>query len=201
MQTRTRRQHEVLEYITDFISERGYEPSYQQIARALGVRSKGGIAKHIEALEKQGLILRNRKNGTFGIELQLEQALGDAVVQIEFLNLPELDSAPKPVLVPKPIVGSYSAKNLRAFVVRDDAMIDYHICEGDIVLIERRSFARDRDIVVALVEETTPVLMKIYRHGADVELRPANNAFEPIIRPADRIEVLGVYRALMRPII
>ena len=58
MQTRTRRQKEVLDFITRYIDSHGYEPSYQIIARHIGVSSKAGIAKHIRALEAQGCIAR-----------------------------------------------------------------------------------------------------------------------------------------------
>jgi SOS-response transcriptional repressor LexA len=51
--TRTRRQREVLDFIIRYIDNHGYEPSYQLIARELGVSSKAGIAKHIKALEEQ----------------------------------------------------------------------------------------------------------------------------------------------------
>jgi repressor LexA len=56
MQPRTRRQKEVLDFIKRYIEKHGYEPSYQQIARHLGVSSKAGIARHIESLENQGFL-------------------------------------------------------------------------------------------------------------------------------------------------
>ena len=61
MPTRTRRQREVLDFIIRYIDGHGYEPSYQLIARELGVSSKAGIAKHIKALEEQGLLRRRRR--------------------------------------------------------------------------------------------------------------------------------------------
>ena len=72
MQPRTQRQKEILEYITRFIERHGYEPSYTQIARHFGVSSKATIAKHIEALEKRGLISRQRENGAFALSVNIE---------------------------------------------------------------------------------------------------------------------------------
>ena len=203
MQTRTKRQHEVLEYITDFINERGYEPSYQQIARAIGIRSKGAIAKHIVALENQGFISRTRESGSFGIELLPENSIGDSVFRIEWLEFKgqsENARDSESLIVPKSMVGSISPKNLRAFRVPNDAMLNDHICERDIALVENRDFARDRDCVVALVDKTRAVIKKFYRRGADIELRPANDNYKAIILPADRVEILGIFRGLIRPI-
>jgi repressor LexA len=65
MQARTRRQKEILSYITEFIENRGYEPSYQQIAKHFQIASKSAIAKHIAALEEQGLIAVGAKTAVF----------------------------------------------------------------------------------------------------------------------------------------
>ncbi len=200
MQTRTRRQHEVLEYLTEFITERGYEPSYQQIARAMGVRSKGAIAKHIEALESQGLISRKRENGSFGIELLSEQVVGSSVLKIDWLDIPLVETQSDGIILSKSMLGDEPSKNLRVFRVPNDAMLDENICEGDIALVEKRSFARDRDCVVALIERKRAVLKKMYRRGAKIELRPANDDYESIILSANKIKILAVYKGLIRPI-
>ena len=63
MQPRTRRQREILDFITEFINERGHIPSYQQIARKFKIASKSAIAKHIAAMEKQGILQRRREDG------------------------------------------------------------------------------------------------------------------------------------------
>jgi len=58
-------------------------------------------------------------------------------------------------------------------------MIDEHICDGDIALIENRTEARDGEIVVALVDGTHATLKRIFRKGAEVELRPATRSSSP----------------------
>src|SRR3954463_9982770 len=69
MQTRTRRQREVLEFITRYISNHGFEPSYQLIARHLGINSKAGVAKHVKALESNGLLKTRTADGKFRLEI------------------------------------------------------------------------------------------------------------------------------------
>jgi repressor LexA len=78
-------------------------------------------------------------------------------------------------------------------------MIDEHICDGDIALIEDRSEARDGEIVVALVEGTHATLKRLYRHGPEIELRPANSQLESIRVPAQQVIVQGIFRGLLRP--
>ena len=204
MSPQTKRQKEVLDIITRFIKNRGFKPSYQQIARELGVNSKGGIAKHIDALEKLGCVTRRRENGSFVLELRSEAAINEFICEIEWLDVPKDEDLAEdweyePLFVPKFMLGSQEEDRLRAFRVCDDAMLDEHICEGDVVLIERRGYARDGDLVVVLIEKTHAILQKYYRAGAKVELRPANPRFDSIILPADKIEIKGILHSVLRP--
>jgi len=205
MQPRTRRQKEVLDFITRYIEKHGYEPSYQQIAWHLGVSSKAGIARHIESLENQGLLTRRRsENGAFNLELRSTNSVTEAVCGIEWLEVPKTqtlteDWERETLFLPKCLLGFYTAEQVRAFRVRNDAMIEENICEGDVALVEKRAFARDGDIVVALTENKRAVLKHFFRSGAKIELRPANSSYVSIVLPADKISVLGIFRGLLRP--
>ncbi len=202
MQPRTKRQREILTFIIRFIEEHGYEPSYQQIANNLGVNSKGGIAKHIEALERQGLILRNHENGSFNLELHPQSFISDHICEIEWLenSQPKKNSAVSERLyVPKFMLGHLSALNVRALIIDDNALVDEHICEEDIALIELKSFARDGECVAALVENRYITLRYFQRMGANVNLAPASENYETFTYSADKVVVLGIYRGLIRP--
>lgn len=204
MQPRTKRQKDVLDFITRFIERHGYEPSYQQIARSLGVASKGGIAKHIEALETQGLINRTRENGSFKLDFPVKNAVADFVCEVEWLDVPNSEFGlenweNEPLFVPKFLLGYQTPENLRAFSVPDDSMIEEHICEGDVALIQEKSFARDGEIVAAVIQKNEIVVKKFYRQGANVELRPANSDYISIILPADKISVRGILCGILRP--
>ena len=206
MQPQTKRQREVLDIITRFIRNRGFKPSYQQIARELGVNSKGGIAKHIKALETLGCVTRQRENGIFKLELRSEKVGNEFICEIKWLDVPKDEDLAEdweyePLFVPRFMLGFQEEDRLRAFRVPDDAMLDEHICEGDVVLIERRSYARDGDTVVALIAEKNPILQKYYRAGAKIELRPANSHFDSTILLADKIEIKGILHSVLRPAI
>lgn len=207
---RTKRQREIFDYIKNFIERRGYEPSYQQIAKHFHIASKSAIAKHITALEQQRLLIRTRENGSFSLKLASQMRLqngnsNDAVCRIEWLDVQKNEvsdeaSDEEPLYVPLLMIGSTEPEKLRAFRVPNDAMLGKNIREGDIVLIEEKSFPRDGECVAAIIDNKEAVLKNFYRSGANVELRPSNENYETTEMPADQIEIKGIYRGLLRPL-
>jgi len=204
MQPRTKRQKDVLDFITRYIGNHGNGPSYQQIARHLGVTSKAGIVRHIKALENQDLVTRRRENGSFSLMLNSSNAIADTICQIEWLDLPNQNALPEyweliALLVPRFLIGPKTPEDFCAFRVQNDSMIDKHICEDDVALIEKRSYARAGDIVVAVAENQQMFLHQYFRDGAKTELRPANPNYDSIVFPADKVEVQGIVRSILRP--
>jgi repressor LexA len=205
MKPRTHRQKEILDYISSFISRHGYEPSYAQIARHFGVSSKATIAKHIEALERRGLLSRERQNGVFGLNVKLEEETHDSIYQLPLLGKiaagQPIDAIAEgeSISVPRFMLNRIQPENVYALKVTGDSMIEDHICDGDIVLIENRTETHNGEIVVALVDGDRVTLKKFYKMDDKVELRPANAELDPIILPAEKVSVQGVFRGLLRP--
>jgi repressor LexA len=78
-------------------------------------------------------------------------------------------------------------------------MIEDHICEGDMILVENTVQAHDGDIVVALVGGTETTLKRFYREpGNMIRLQPANSAMRPIRVPAQDVQVQGRLLAVLR---
>ena len=205
MQPRTKRQKEVLDYITRYVTKNGYKPSYQQIARHLGVSSKAGIARHIQALESQGLISRRRENGSFGLELPSNGVAADLICKIEQFECSNDNVAAEgwirsEVAIPKFMIGSLLPDDVFAFKVQDDSMVDKHVLEADIVLVERRSYARRGDVVVAIADGKQMLFGQFYQSGTQTEVRPANSYYEPVTFAADKVLIQGVMRGLLRPL-
>ena len=205
MLPRTQRQKEILDYITRFIERHGYEPSYAQIARHFGVSSKATIAKHIAALERRGLLSRRTEDGAFGLAVKVEEASPDAVCEVPLLGriaagapVDAIEDA-EPISVPRFLLGRVRPERVYALRVKGDSMIDEHICDGDIALIENRTEASDGEIVVALIDGTRATLKRLYRFGREVELRPANSQLDPVRLPAAQVSVQGIFRGLLRP--
>jgi repressor LexA len=205
MLPRTQRQKEVLDYITRFLAKHGHEPSYAQIARHFGVSSKATIAKHISALEKRGLIKREHDDGRFTLAVKMEEAAADAVCEVRLVGRiaagAPIDAVEdiETICVPRFLLGRVRPERIYALRVKGDSMIDEHICDGDIALIESRNEAREGEIVVALIDRTRATLKRLFTFGDEVELRPSNAQLEPIRLHASRVEIQGIFRSLMRP--
>ncbi|HEX8491941.1 MAG TPA: transcriptional repressor LexA [Pyrinomonadaceae bacterium] len=207
MLPRTQRQKEILDYITRFIERHGYEPSYAQIARHFGVSSKATIAKHIAALERRGLLSRRGTDGAFNLAVKVEEAPTDAICEVPLLGriaagtpLDAIEDT-EPISIPRFLLGRVRPERVYALKVSGDSMIDEHICDGDIALIENRTEARDGEIVVALIDGARATLKRLFRFGHEVELRPANSQLAPLRLPATRVRVQGIFRGLLRPTI
>jgi SOS-response transcriptional repressor LexA len=103
--------------------------------------------------------------------------------------------------VPSFIIRPYEADRMLAFRICDNAMADRGIHENDIALIERRSFVRDGECIVATVKNKFAVLRNFYRSGSHVELHPMLDNYDVIKASADKIEINGIFRCLLRPAI
>lgn len=203
-QPRTQRQREILDYIVRFIERHGYEPSYAQIARHFGLSSKATIAKHVAALESRGLLQRERNLGG-AFSLNIDEKIDGQIYDVPLLgriaagapieSVGEADT----LQVPRFLLGRTRAQEIYALRVVGDSMIDEHICDGDIALIENRTDARAGEIVVALIDGEQATLKRFYPKGASVELRPANSNLEPMKLAANRVVVQGIFRGLLRP--
>ena len=189
MLPRTQRQKEILDYITRFLARHGHQPSYAQIARHFGVSSKATIAKHIAALEKRGLIKRGHGDDVFTLDLNLGEATANAVCEV---NLVGQIAAGAPIdaienietiCVPRFLLGRVRPERIYALRVKGDSMIDEHICDGDI----------------ALIDSARATLKRIFRFGDEVELRPSNAQLQPMRVHASRVSIQGIFRGLMRP--
>jgi repressor LexA len=205
MLPRTQRQKEILDYITLFLERHAYEPSYAQIARHFGVKSRATIAKHIAALERRGLLTRTNKDGAFALTVKVDDT--DSLCEVRLLGriaagapIDVIDDQ-ETIPVPRFLLGRVRPDRVYALRVKGDSMIDEHICDGDIALIENRTEARDGEIVVALLTESNQATLKrLYRRGVNIELHPANSQLQPLTVPARDVEVQGIFRGLLRSI-
>lgn len=190
----TKRQREILDFIEDYIKRRGYRPSYQQIARYFGISSKSTIAKHITLLEKMGFLQRHRREGSFFIEiLSSPDTPRDSFQKIEWLS-----EEKQPFFVSESIFQT-CVENLCAYRMPDNSMIDEHILEGDLVLIEKKfSIPKNGEIALVSVGDSL-MLRKIFVSDGYFHLMPANKDFEKITVTADEFNIEGIMYALFRP--
>jgi repressor LexA len=202
----TPKQKTVLDFIVSFVERSGYCPSFEEIARGVGLGSLATVHKHITALQQKGY-LKRRYNESRSLEVS-EDYLNSERGRVEKRGIPTIPlmgtiAAGLPVeALQSPETLDFAdfagSPNLFALRVRGDSMIEDHICAGDYVLVERVQTARDGEIVVALVDGAETTLKRIYREGAQTRLQPANSTMDPILIPADRVELQGRVLAVLR---
>ncbi|HLK63841.1 MAG TPA: transcriptional repressor LexA [Bryobacteraceae bacterium] len=201
----TKRQKQVLEFIANFLDENQYCPSYEEIARGLDLASLATVHKHISVLEAKNYLKRGF-NQSRSIELsarylQEQRRTRPAVREIPLLGRIAAGSPVESVEQREVLNFADFAGNgdTYALEVRGNSMIDDHICDGDMILLERVSQVRDGDIVVALVGGSETTLKRFYREPGDrVRLQPANAALEPIMVPAADVTIQGRLLAVLR---
>lgn len=204
MYPRTRRQKEILNFIGEFTRTRGHQPSYQEIADHFRLASKGAVARHIEALERQGFVSRRLEDGAFSLVLNPSDPTANEVCELSWIDLSEFPDI-DPQLLPPPIqvsvhaLGVLNPEKICAFKVENDAMLGDHICEGDIAILEKRSLARDGEIVLAVLGGRDLFLQRLFKRGGTVELHPSNPKYEKTSLPSPQVQVCGVFRGLIRP--
>jgi repressor LexA len=205
------RQQKILDFIREFIDERDYPPSIRQIQDACGISSTSVVDYNLKALEKAGLIRRDREVSR-AIEVLHSQGRRHRVVPVPIIGtiaagqpipVPAADTwqnydPDETIEVSPDMLGGRD--NVYALRVKGNSMIDALVLDGDVVLMQKNNSARDGDMVAAWLkreEETT--LKRIYREGDKVRLQPANETMEPIYTDADNVEVQGKFIAAIRP--
>jgi repressor LexA len=197
----TPRQFDVLVAIRNYRHLHGMAPTMQELADQLGT-SKVTIFEHLGALEKKRLIRRNRHQSR-SIEIIGDKKLPDEERPTKMPLLGNIAAGvPIEAIENREEVDLESLFQSRSGVfvlrVRGDSMIEDHLCDGDYVVIERRSNARNGEQVVALLENGEATLKRFYKEGSRIRLQPANSSMEPRIVPADQCRVQGVVIGVLR---
>ena len=196
----TAKQQEILDYIKEEILKRGYPPAVREICDAVNLRSTSSVHAHLDTLETKGYIARdNQKSRTIEI-------LDDdfAPTRRELTNVPMVGkvAAGEPLLAVQNITDYFPIPveylpNAETFMlkVKGDSMINVGIFDGDNLLIEVCSDARNGEIVVALVEDGATV-KRFFKEDGYIRLQPENDSMDPII--VNDVTILGRVIGLFR---
>ena len=195
----TPRQKQILDFVTRSIDRRGFAPSIQEICDHFDLASTATVHKHLKNLAARGLLTRESHRSR-AIEVP-STGLGEAV-EIPLLGrvaagMPiEAIATADSISIPSDWLGRGERFALR---VKGDSMIDAHIEDGDIVVVERKETARDGDTVIALVDDSEATL-KIFRSQADgrVRLEPRNETLKPMVFEASRVRIQGSVVGVLR---
>ncbi len=192
----TERQRQVLDFLKEHVSEKGYPPTMREVAQKLGVKWTKGVEKHFQALEKKGYIKRSSGARTLEIE---GFSRGRSVPVIGTI------AAGKPMLAEENIEKTLTLdkdlapwKDTYLLKVEGESMREAGILDGDYVLVRPQPTAEKGEIVAALIQDDATVKY-FSSEGNRIVLRSANPDFEDIILNGDdEFKILGKVMLVLR---
>ena len=198
-ETLTKKQKEILDYISESIRVNGYAPSYQEIADYFGLSSKATVYEHIKTLEDKGFIKAPSHARSLEV-IPVESSIDRPAIELPMIGY---IAAGKPIeaieqhesmSVPKDFIREKD----EAYVlqVKGDSMVEDGILSGDFVIVERNYYPNNGDVVVALLDNEFATLKRYYRERNHIRLQPANKKYKPIKVKNPAIQ--GIVRGVIR---
>lgn len=195
------RQNMILDYIKDKIRHDGYPPSVREIGEAVGLKSSSTVHSHLLQLEEKGWLKRDPAKPRAIIPIDMS---ADTELISQTLALPVVGNvaAGTPILaeqnienylpIPTDFIGQGTHYILR---VKGESMIEAGIMDGDFLIVKQQADAANGEIIVAILDDEATV-KRYYRRDGYIELRPENNALQPII--VDKVQIAGKVSGLLR---
>jgi repressor LexA len=194
----TKKRKAVLEFVQGYIRANGYAPTLREIGANFGLSSVATVHKYLQSLVNEGLLVREGGGARAvgmpaprrppGAEVPL---LGLIAAGTPIEALPNADS----VSLPESLLGRGETFVLK---VRGNSMIEDHIVDGDLIIVERRDRAENGEIAVALIENEATV-KRFYREPEGrIRLQPANSALQPLYYSEDAVRIQGVVIGILR---
>lgn len=198
----TTRQQQVYDFLAGHIADQGYPPTLQEIARHLQVSGNLGVLRHLQVLERKGLIHRSPGSSRSIVlaDRPRSEAVALPLIGTVQAGLPQLtDEQVEAYLA---VDGSLvKGKNSFLLRVRGESMIEAHIMPGDLVVVRPQPAAENGEIVVALIDNEA-TLKRFYREGEEIRLKPENSSMKSLVyRERDaEVQILGKVTGLCRPL-
>lgn len=197
----TKRQRQILDYLNSYAVEKGYAPSFEEIAEHFNYNSLATVHEHLSNLERKGYIKRSYNESRAieilpselyqrSVELPLLGAVA-AGAPLEAMHTGETMSVPDGFLRKS---GSHYV--LR---VKGDSMIEEHIRDGDFVVINDKQAADNGEMVIAMLDGSGATVKRYYRErDGRIRLQPANEAMQPMFVHEDDVRIQGIVVGVLR---
>ena len=204
----TKKQKELLDYITVVNKKFGISPSYDEMKDKLKLKSKSGIHRIISALEERGFI-RKLANKARAIEIiqnnKNVSPTNEAINKIIEIPLYGKIAAGTPIeaisnassYIPTP-TNMVNKGEHYALEISGESMIGSGINDKDIAIIKRTTIANNGQIVVALIDKTEATLKKLKKTSSKIVLIPSNDLYQAQSYDLPRVQIQGILVGLMR---
>ena len=203
------KQERIVNFVTDFFSDKGYPPSIRDIADGCAISSTSVVAYNLNKLEQAGYI-RRHSDISRGIECLGREEGKSKLVYVPIVGV---IAAGEPIPAPTSDAGNVvpmeevevtesllrGRPNIYALRVKGESMMDALIGDGDIVLMDYVNSAENGEMVAAwLKKEQEVTLKRFFSEESRVRLEPANRQMKPIYTTPDNVEVQGKVIAVIR---
>jgi len=194
------RQRKILTFVERYTAEHSYPPSIREIGQAVGISSTSVVDYNLRALEREGMIRRDREVSRGLGLVQKAPANRSRVVRVPIKGR---IAAGEPIEALEghedyvEFAAGAVPDGCYALQVKGKSMIEDLIDDGDLVVVRPQATADNGDIVVALLmnqsaaTEGVATLKRLYRERGRVRLQPANAAMQPIYVDPDHLQIQG----------
>ncbi len=203
----TRKQKMILEFIKEQQLAKGYPPSVREICNHVDLKSTSTVHSHLNKLEKLGYIKRDPSKPR-AIEILDNNNNDDSLgLNQEIIPVPILGqiAAGTPILAEQNIeeylplpINLVRGKNNFILKVKGDSMINAGIHNKDLVIVDKKNYAEDAQIVVALVNNDFTTVKRFFKEGKKVRLQSENEFIEPMILDNRNVKIIGIVKGVFR---
>lgn len=203
MEKLTDRQFDILQIIKKLIAKNGFPPTVREIGDEAKLNSPATIHFHLKQLVKKGYIKKGEgTNRTIEVLVPNEYIEeNDDIIKVPLLGkvtagtpIEAIEQPDEMFSLPIELVGN--KKEVFTLTVSGESMINVGIYDGDILIVERQSIAKNGDTVVAMNDNNEATVKTFYKENGHFRLQPENDTMEPIILEQVTIlgKVVGLYR-------
>lgn len=199
------RRIEVLKYLARRAASGEGPPSVREVGEAVGLRSSQTAYKYLKKLEEDEFVERQGGRQARGVRLTEKgwEAVGEMPLMGRIAagrGLEAVVAGDEAYSLAAELLGSRSGRNRYLLRVVGESMIEAHIADGDLLVIEEDEDPTDGTVVAALIGNGDEVTVKrIYREDEYIRLRPENGDYEDILLPAEDVEVQGKVVYVVHP--
>ena len=185
----TKRQKQILHFITSFQKKKGFAPSLEEIKKHLKLSSVSTIHFHIKKLQDEGFLSKEENSPRSISVYESQQMVKIPLMGVIAAGQPiEAIRVKETIAIPKTKV--MRGGNFYALRVAGNSMIDENINDGDIILVKEQQSAENGQKVVALIDNYEATLKTFYKERNQIRLQPANKEYEPIIIKKGEQEII-----------
>lgn len=199
----TPKQHQILQFIQQFIDQHHYSPSYREIMHHFALTSPGSIYKHIRTLQRKGALTADKySHRSLALAQNLKEMKTSSDIQLPLIgNLSigyplELFIHPRMVAVPNSLV--HTPEHTYILQVQGDALQEEGILDSDLLLIESKQDIQPGETILGLINQQDTVLKHYYPEGQYLRLEGRKPETPSLIIRNQHIAIQGVLTGLIR---